>query len=854
MRSCYRFFRVVFALAVLLAASWSAQAFMPSPWYPVPGKAHPTMTTDALDKIYAAYGYGPGLKPYTKNMQDARKKIADSTAETDSSSSGLNKKPNYHCDDEQLNECSNTVKSDTDEGIKRIQAADYDSARKVIGHVVHTLQDFYSHSNWIEMQSGPVVNHQMGYGNLDNVAAKGENTCSYSPIVEALGPAVACLAMNPNNIITTHLTSGYYKGEGIGIPPGVTKCFHGGSLDGYGHQGINKDASVCSMVVMIVSPHATWHTAAVKAATAATEEYFDTIRSHVTEDEFKKFLGFGPALGFAIDTTGSMADDIAGVKSSVNSILASRLGTDEEPSQYVLAIINDPVVPPAFKTNDSSAFLSFLNSLYAGYGGVGGDCPEFYGQGIYNAISALDGHSSLFTYTDASIKDPTSALSALLLAGSKGIDINVALSGSCNDESKSLRLMQQPKTTEPMMRAKAFSYNDLYNLIAESSGGQVFLVSPSEVGQLTQLSGIFSNNYYTRLMSIDDTLVSGSAKTYEFPVDSTLDTLSISISLLQGANIIVFRPDGTAVGNSDAGVNVLALSRTVAYQIDKPAAGIWKIVLDGTGAFTINVGGNSPLMFNALDFIALENGQDPGYFPVHGYPMTGVPQNIQTSISGDTSDVYFEFRAKDGTLLGSMTDLMTDVTPGAQTLFAGLNVDLPAQPFRVYAVGKDANGMPFERVLSRLIVPQTVAVTGPSDQKLPLNTDTTYVFNVTNYGAADNFTLTAVDDQGFIINLTPTAVSIDTGETKSVSVVLNPGTASALGTVSTTTFMVLPAGSLNALGNYAIVVGTVVEKLDVPPPSATPVPANDTHALLLLAGLLVGLALWQARRMKQHEG
>ena len=67
--------------------------------------------------------------------------------------------------------------------------------------------------------------------------------------------------------------------------------------------------------------------------------------------------------------------------------------------------------------------------------------------------------------------------------------------------------------------------------------------------------------------------------------------------------------------------------------------------------------------------------------------------------------MHFEFRAWDGTLLGSVTNLITDSTPGARTLFAGLDVNLPTQPFRVYAVGKDARGNPFERVLSNLIVP-----------------------------------------------------------------------------------------------------------------------------------------------------
>jgi len=797
-------------LAALLAASLPAQAFMPSPWYPVPGSSHPTMTLDALDRIYAAYGYGPGLKPYTKSMKDARKNIADGSADTDSSSSGLSQKPNYHCDDEQLQECSGTVKSDTDMGIAGIRLADYDGARLAIGRVVHTLQDFYSHSNWVEMRGG-VVNPQMGYGSMDNVAPKNENTCTYSIFAEWFGPTISCFIMRTDNTVTYNLTSGYYKGEGIDIPSRVNKCFHGGSFDGYGKQGINKDAAVCSMGVVVVSPHAAWHAPAVTAATAATVQYFNDIRSRVGEDGFKNFLGFGTTVGFAITTaSGITEDDIAGVKSSVKSTTISRPGADGYPSKYVRTIIKGPVVPQTVKKAGYSAFLGSLNSRHPGYSN---DCQELYGQGVYNTASALDRQSTLFAYANASIKDPVTSSAARMLAVSRNIGVNVVVAGNCSGG---------PKSAD---RSKDFNYSDLHDSIAELTGGQVFLANPSEAARLTKLSDVFSNNYYARLMSIHDTLASGAVKSYEFPVDSTMDTLSITSSMRQGANIAVFRPDGSAVGSGDAGVNVLALSRTVAYQIDKPAAGTWKVALDGSGRFTVNVGGNSPVMFNWLDFVALEGGQDKGYFPVRGYPMAGVRQNIEATISGDTSDVHLEFRARDGTPLGSMTGLMTNVTPGAQTLLAGLSVDLPAQPFRVYAVGKNAGGMPFERVLGKLIVPQTVAVTGPGSQNLPRDTDTTYVFKVTNHGAADNFTLAAVDDQGFVTGLTPTAVFIGAGETMDVSVVLNPGAASAPGTVSTATFMALPASNPNALGNYATVAGTVVDQLGAAPAAA---PRSDS--------------------------
>lgn len=50
----------------------------------------------------------------------------------------------------------------------------------------------------------------------------------------------------------------------------------------------------------------------------------------------------GVALCFVIDTTGSMGNDIEAVKSVTYSIIDSKLGTEDEPSVYILVPFNDP--------------------------------------------------------------------------------------------------------------------------------------------------------------------------------------------------------------------------------------------------------------------------------------------------------------------------------------------------------------------------------------------------------------------------------------------------------------------------------------------------------------------------------
>lgn len=47
-------------------------------------------------------------------------------------------------------------------------------------------------------------------------------------------------------------------------------------------------------------------------------------------------------LCFVIDTTGSMADDIAQARKIVHEIIDKRKGTQDEPSEYILVPFNDP--------------------------------------------------------------------------------------------------------------------------------------------------------------------------------------------------------------------------------------------------------------------------------------------------------------------------------------------------------------------------------------------------------------------------------------------------------------------------------------------------------------------------------
>ena len=90
-----------------------------------------------------------------KFSESAILETRDSTAGVDevTSSRGEIFNPNAHCDDELLPECSKRIIDIKNEVIDVLKTSppNGEKARQQVGRALHTLQDFYSHSNFIEL-------------------------------------------------------------------------------------------------------------------------------------------------------------------------------------------------------------------------------------------------------------------------------------------------------------------------------------------------------------------------------------------------------------------------------------------------------------------------------------------------------------------------------------------------------------------------------------------------------------------------------------------------------------------------------------------------------------------------------
>ncbi|TNN25931.1 von Willebrand factor A domain-containing protein 7 [Liparis tanakae] len=59
--------------------------------------------------------------------------------------------PVYHFDSERVDSAMGLLRQFWDQTLLSVRAKEYQSARHSLGQLFHSLQDFYSHSNWVEM-------------------------------------------------------------------------------------------------------------------------------------------------------------------------------------------------------------------------------------------------------------------------------------------------------------------------------------------------------------------------------------------------------------------------------------------------------------------------------------------------------------------------------------------------------------------------------------------------------------------------------------------------------------------------------------------------------------------------------
>ena len=188
--------------------------------------------------------------------------------------------PYAHFDAEMFEASNERVIEFTNNIFKQLSNKNYRKARKLTAQILHTIQDFYSHSNWIEMGNND-INYDIGHSSFMKLKFKSvinrndnltcNNNCNLTTVecntfvtlfVKFL-KANGLISFNidcplkyyvcrDNIMVNDKLLSGYYgeqelsDGSTLDKPFNLVKCSHGGIMDTSSLMdaigGINKDS------------------------------------------------------------------------------------------------------------------------------------------------------------------------------------------------------------------------------------------------------------------------------------------------------------------------------------------------------------------------------------------------------------------------------------------------------------------------------------------------------------------------------------------------------------------------------------------------------------------------------------
>lgn len=437
-----------------------------------------------------------------------------------------------HCDDDLIVKCSERIKGFRINALNALSSYTYvknDKDREYwqvrawlwIGKALHTLQDFYAHSNYSDINKDDAKyftelsapNQHVKLKTVEYIAESIKfQTCK--PNEESLF-SIQSFANNGGNwelvdLSRERYTSGYFDNyksplplNGIGVASDdlfEARCDHGfnlGILSGIAKDDpfaplTNKtpDHSVINDVHKRSMTQAAYHskqflkelidlikefekdTSRQDAMIAALFGVEPPSKNPPTAEETK---GDKPVYGFVIDTTGSMGNVIEGIKRSIQTKideLAGKAGADQ---QFMLVTYNDE------QNGDTSGGYAGVSDAIFGKAefikqkiselrvGGGGDCAENTLRASAKAAVSAPNGSTLLVYTDASANDEDYFQQLTGLTKRKEIALSFGVSGTCNSAALGAKSARTISGQEKTIHFTAKSKNTLNNKGAKAA-------------------------------------------------------------------------------------------------------------------------------------------------------------------------------------------------------------------------------------------------------------------------------------------------------------------------------------------------------------------------------------------------
>ncbi|XP_059184933.1 von Willebrand factor A domain-containing protein 7 [Centropristis striata] len=665
-----------------------------------------------------------------------------------------------------------------------IRSENFQAARETLGRILHTLQDFYSHSNWVELgNTDPYINLIRPDLLLDNLADVDTATCIDCPSGTCPNPIL------PNVLKDKMLTSGYMGVFSAAKPKG--KCSHGGAGDLTStvvpRGGISKDERRPDNVAV--------HNAAVKAATAASLLLLQDIRLAAGDNDFLRMMGIARSsvVCFVIDTTGSMSDDIDAAREIVYKIIDSKRGTQDEPSEYILVPFNDPDFGPMIRTTDADKMKREISKLKAD---GGGDTPEMCLSGLQIALTGSPDNTYIYVFTDAIAKDIhlKDAIEALIMKTKSTVSFFMTGAGG-----------------RPRRSIKAASFED-YKQLALASGGQAIQVSKN---QLPQATDVILDTATSALVTVLQRARSpGKQETFPFLLDESLKNITIYIT---GTSITftLTNPAGVTQSHNQASGSLATIQtvgnlRRIRLNADNQI-GTWQINIVSSQPYTLKVSGQSTTTF-IYDFVERFGGPHPGYAVISGRPLAGQAATLMLTVMG-----------RKGPSLMTIEDVALVTVSGPETHSNGTTTDMgngnilvtvdsvPEGEFVVLLKGTDKESKSdFQRQSTTQISVSKVNIQAGVAGSVEPGEAFELPFSVMTQGSGGAYEIQATNDRSFPMNF-PKSVTLTTGVYTNATLTITPPASTPSGTDVTLTLEAKSASGADS--NYVVLRLSVVTKI-----------------------------------------
>ncbi|XP_070684398.1 von Willebrand factor A domain-containing protein 7-like [Pempheris klunzingeri] len=665
-----------------------------------------------------------------------------------------------------------------------IRKENFQAARETLGRVLHTLQDFYSHSNWVELgYTEPYINLIQPDLPLENLADVNTATCS------DCSSGTCPNSILPSILKEKKLTSGYMGIFSAAKPKG--KCSHGGAADltstTVPRGGINKDERHPDNVAL--------HNAAVNAATAASLQLLQDIRLAARDKDFLRMMGIARSsvVCFVIDTTGSMSDDIDEARAVVYEIIDSKKGTQDEPSEYILVPFNDPMFGPVDRTTDPDKMKREISKLTAD---GGGDVPEMCLSGLQLALTSAPASSHIYVFTDATAKDIALKDTIVALIRSSKSTVSFFMTGSSRRRRRSLR---------------AASFEDYIDL-ALASGGQAIKVSKSKLPEATDV--ILDTSTSALVTVLQRARTPGKQETFPFMLDESLQNITIYIT---GTSIsfTLTNPAGVSQNHNEVSGKLgtaqsVGNLRRIRLNSDSQT-GTWQINVMSNQPYTLKVTGQSMITF-IYDFVERFEGPHPGYAVLSGRPLAGQPATLMVSVMGR--------RGPSSITIG---DVGLVSVSGPNTVSNGTTTDMgngdilmtvdavPEGEFVVILKGTDKmSNSEFQRQSTTQMSVSKVNIQAVVDSSVEPGIPFKLPFNVMTKGSGGQYSITARNDRDFPMSY-QNSLTLTTGEYANATLTISPPADTLSGTDVTLTMEAKSSSGVDS--NYVVLRFSVVTKI-----------------------------------------